>query len=161
MLGVSRETVLSIEGRRMKMPSDLALKVRIETGCCLKESKNQRGRPTFDVVAIATSTLKKYKAEDFAEHRQAMNEIYSSDATELTTMCQGATRAVDLLIHAASRRGGSVMLGFLKDLENFLAKSFESYGLRAFLSGYIEEKFSSQRLNPPAKIQALGSSRSR
>jgi len=141
ILGVSRETILSIELGRMKMPSDLALKVRVETGCCLSEKQGPRGKRVFDVKAIAADTMKPYTPADFHEHRESMSDFYNSNPGELLAVCEAAVRAIDLLIHSAQRRGGGVMLAFVKDFEIFLAKSFESFGLAPFFSGYVAEQF--------------------
>jgi DNA-binding XRE family transcriptional regulator len=151
MLGIGRESILSIELGRMKMPSDLALKIRVETGCCLTESTGRRGERIFDVKAVAADTLKKYTPIDFRGHREAMDEFYNSDSEELISMCQGATRAIDLMLHAANRRGGGVMLAFVKDFENFLARTFESFRLASFLEGYVRESYES---SAPAKVAA-------
>lgn len=136
LLGISKDTIQSIENDRLKMSSELALKVRHQTGCSLSGEENKEGRTVYKISAYSPHTLKPYTAQDYNEHRELLRQFSEKDFEERVI---AAVRCMDLLLRSASRQSNGTVLAILNDFEQFVSKSFETYHLDSHLNGLLRD----------------------
>ena len=154
-LGVSKDTVLSIENRRLKMSSELALKVKFHTGCQIKTEQCTNGHWEHSVEPISENTCTEYTQEDFKEHDQLRS---NSMAATFTNSLRGAGRSIDLLLHAALRRNLATAQSIRTELEQFWIRIFADYGLEPELRDLLKEEWNEETdLKITAAVKRFGS----
>jgi len=136
MLGVSRDTIQSVENGRLPMSDELALRVRAQTGCLLTRRTDPDGKERYHVVAGSVESLGTYTREFFEKHRKGMQ---SWDSEDFQSHVKAVINCVNLLMRAAKRRGGGTALAIEHDLEQFLVKTYESYGLKTYLKALLRD----------------------
>jgi len=154
-LGVSKDTILSIECGRLKMSNELALKVKFHTGCQIKSERNSDGRLEHSITTISDQTLGEYTHEDFEQHEQMRSE---SAQIAFASSVRGAGRSVDLLLRAAQRRSLATAQSVRVDLERFIVRIFADYDLSAFLEGLFREECAQEEgLNAAEAVKSFAS----
>lgn len=137
-LGVSRDTIVSIENHRLAMSRELALKTRFQFGCGLTHRTDKRCREHYAVTNRAVRTLRRYTKADFEEHRREMKIFNDENFEDFAT---AAGQCLDLLLRAARRAPSGAVRAICADFEQFVAGVFESYGLAAYLQALLREEW--------------------
>ena len=135
---MSKDTILSIETGRLKMSSELALKVKFHTGCQIKTERSTDGHWEHSIAPISENTWAEYTEEDFKEHEQMRSH---STGASFAMSLRGAGRSIDLLLHAALRRDLATAQSIRIELEQFLIRIFADYGLEPELRGLLNEEW--------------------
>jgi hypothetical protein len=138
---VSKDTILSIENGRLKMSSELALKVKFHTGCQIKTERGTDGHWKHSIAPISENTWAEYTEEDFKEHEQMRSH---STGASFAMSLRGAGRSIDLLLHAALRRDLATAQSIRIELEQFLIRIFADYGLEPELRGLLNEEWNKE-----------------
>ena len=139
LVGVSGDTIQSIENGRLSMSKNLAIKIRRQTGCSFERITDDKGQ---EITTISSRKLDDefqmcpYTKKDFDEHRQALSAI-PEDIGEWVAACK---QCLDLLLRAANRRNGGTTLAICEDFQEFAIQTFQNYKLSENLEGLLREE---------------------
>jgi putative transcriptional regulator len=138
LIGVSKDTIQSIENGRLEMSEDLAIKITRQTGCVLTCKETENGGSRYNVGAVGADTLRAYTKEDFDSYRRSMKQVDESDFEHTD---KSAVHCIDLVLRMAKRQGEGTVAAIVQDFETFVAKLYLGYGLKPQFQAELRENW--------------------
>ena len=119
------------------MSEELALKVRQQTGCVPFRTGTGTGKRSTEFRVRSFDTWKDYTEKDFKQHQDSMRSFAEQ---EFEHHANAAARCINLLIHAAARRGGGYVLTICNDFERFVMDAHDRYKLKSQVVALAKEE---------------------